>query len=59
MRRYSHTVLPQAGSAHLWTILRALALVQATPDRPLASTLIQARSIVSLRDSSVILDTIT
>jgi uncharacterized protein (DUF58 family) len=52
---HSHTVLPQAGSAHLWTILRALALVQATPDRPLAQTLIHARSIVSLRDSSVIL----
>jgi uncharacterized protein (DUF58 family) len=52
---HSHTVLPQAGSAHLWTILRALALVQTTPDRPLAQTLIQARSIVSLRDSSVIL----
>jgi uncharacterized protein (DUF58 family) len=52
---HSHTVLPQAGSAHLWTILRALALVRATPDRPLAQTLIHARSIVSLRDSSVIL----
>jgi uncharacterized protein (DUF58 family) len=52
---HSHTVLPQAGSAHLWTILRALALAQATPDRPLAQTLIHARSIVSLRDSSVIL----
>lgn len=52
---HSHTVLPQAGSAHLWTILRALALVHATSDRPLAQTLIHARSIVSLRDSSVIL----
>ena len=39
----------------MWTILRALALARATPDRPLAQTLIQARSIVSLRDSSVIL----
>jgi len=52
---HSHTVMPQAGSAHLWTILRALALARATPDRPLAQTLIHARSIVSLRDSSVIL----
>ena len=52
---HSHTVLPQAGSAHLWTILRALALAQSTPDRPLAETLMHARSIVSLRDSSVIL----
>jgi len=52
---HGHTVLPQAGSAHLWTILRALALARATPDRPLAETLVHARSIVSLRDSSVIL----
>lgn len=51
----SHTVLPQAGSAHLWTILRALALAQPRTDRPLAETLIHARSIVSLRDSTVIL----
>jgi uncharacterized protein (DUF58 family) len=52
---HSHTVLPQAGSAHLWTILRALALACAIPDRPLVETLVHARSIVSLRDSSVIL----
>lgn len=52
---HGHTVLPQAGSAHLWTILRALALARSTPDRPLAETLVHARSIVSLRDSSVIL----
>ncbi len=51
----SHTVLPQAGSAHLWTILRALAMAQPRTDRPLAETLIHARSIVSLRDSAVIL----
>lgn len=51
----SHTVWPQAGSAYLWTILRALALAQARADRPLAETLIHARSIVSLRDSAVIL----
>jgi uncharacterized protein (DUF58 family) len=50
-----HTVLPQAGSAHLWTILRALALAQPRADRPLAETLVHARSIVSLRDSAVIL----
>ena len=50
----NNTVLPQAGSAHLWTILRALALAR-THDRPLAETLAHARSIVSLRDSAVIL----
>jgi uncharacterized protein (DUF58 family) len=50
----SHSVLPQQGSAHLWTILRALALAQPRTDRPLAETLIHARSIVSLRDSAVI-----
>jgi uncharacterized protein (DUF58 family) len=50
----SHSVLPQMGAAHLWTILRALALAQPRPDRPLAETLIHARSIVSLRDSAVI-----
>jgi uncharacterized protein (DUF58 family) len=51
----SHTVLPQAGSAYLWTILRALAMAQPRTDRPLAEMLIHARSIVSLRDSAVIL----
>jgi uncharacterized protein (DUF58 family) len=51
----SHTVLPQAGSAHLWTILRALAMAQSQSDRPLAEMLVHARSIVSLRDSAVIL----
>ncbi len=51
----SHTVLPQTGSAHLWTILRALALAQPRSDRPLAETLVHARSIISLRDSAVIL----
>ncbi len=51
----SYTVLPQSGSAHLWTILRALALAQPRSDRPLAATLTHARSIVSLRDSAVIL----
>ena len=51
----SHTVLPQIGSAHLWTILRALAMAQSRADRPLAETLMQARSIVTLRDSAVIL----
>ncbi len=51
----SHTVLTQAGSAHLWTILRALAVAQPRTDRPLAETLMHARSIVSLRDSVVIL----
>jgi uncharacterized protein (DUF58 family) len=50
----SHAVLPQQGAAHLWTILRALALAQPRTDRPLAATLIHARSIVSLRDSAVI-----
>jgi uncharacterized protein (DUF58 family) len=49
-----HTVLPQMGSAHLWAILRALAMAQPRTDRPLAETLIHARSIVSLRDSAVI-----
>ena len=51
----SSTVLPQVGAAHLWTILRALALAQSRTDRPLAETLIRTRSIMSLRDSAVIL----
>jgi uncharacterized protein (DUF58 family) len=51
----SHTVVPQIGSAHLWTILRALALVQPRTDRPLTEMLSHASSIVSLRDSAVII----
>lgn len=51
----SHTVMPQTGSTHLWTILRALALAQPQADRPLAETLVHARSIVTLRDSAVII----
>ena len=50
----SHTVLPQAGSVHLWTILRALALAH-MHDWPLTETLAHARSIVSLRDTAIIL----
>jgi uncharacterized protein (DUF58 family) len=51
----SLTVVPQIGSAHLWTILRALALAQPRTDRSLAETLSHASSIVSLRDSAVII----
>ena len=51
----TEAVYPQAGPAHLWTILRALALAQPLPDQPLAGTLVNARSIVSLRDSVVVL----
>jgi uncharacterized protein (DUF58 family) len=47
-------VMPQAGSAHLWTILRALAVAQSSDARSLAETLSHARSIASLRDSIVI-----
>jgi hypothetical protein len=39
----------------LWTILRALAVVQPLPDQSLAETLVKARSIISLRDSLVVL----
>ena len=47
-------VLPQTGAAHLWTILRALALVQPSESRSLVETLMGAPSIVSRRDSIVI-----
>ncbi len=51
----TEAVFPQAGSAHLWTILRALALAQPLPNQSLAGTLMNARSIISLRDSIVVL----
>ncbi len=51
----SQTVVPQIGAAHLWPILRALAMAQSRADRSLSETLLHARSIVSMRDSAVIL----
>jgi len=50
----ANVVLPQTGAAHLWTILRALALVQPSESRSLVETLMGAPSIVSRRDSIVI-----
>ena len=47
-------VLPQAGQPHLWTILRALAIVQPQPLQPLAEAILHARSLISSRDSIVI-----
>ncbi len=51
----SGTVLPQSGEAHLWSILRALALAQPQTDHPFDQVLLDARSAVSLRDSIVAL----
>lgn len=49
------SVPPQSGEAHLWSILRALALAQAQNDRPFNQVLLEARGMVSLRDSIVVL----
>ncbi|HZY42305.1 MAG TPA: DUF58 domain-containing protein [Anaerolineae bacterium] len=49
------SVPPQSGEAHLWSILRALALAQAQNDRPFDQVLLEARSVFSLRDSIVVL----
>jgi uncharacterized protein (DUF58 family) len=48
------SVPPQSGEAHLWSILRALAQAQAQIDRPFDQVLLEARSVVSLRDSIVV-----
>ncbi len=44
------TVMPQPDRMHLWSLLRALAPVQASHNRPFAETLTQARSLVSSQD---------
>ncbi len=49
------SVPPQAGEAHLWSILRALALAQAQNDRSFDEVLLESRGVVSLRDSIVVL----
>lgn len=48
------TVLPRFGGAHLWSILHALARVQPVPDRSLAATLMLARTLITARDSLVV-----
>ncbi|MEN4098699.1 MAG: DUF58 domain-containing protein [Anaerolineaceae bacterium] len=50
-----HAVLPRTGRPHLWTILRALAPLQAAPGQPLRSTLSQSRALIPRRDLLVIL----
>jgi len=50
----AQVVPPQVGRAHLWSILRALAGAQPAA-MPLAETLTHARTIVSVRDSAVVL----
>jgi uncharacterized protein (DUF58 family) len=51
---HAQVIPPQLGQPHLWTILRALAMAQPSSS-PLAETLVHARSIISTRDSTVIL----
>ncbi len=51
---HTQVIPPKVGRGHLWMILRALAEVQTGPST-LAATLAHARSIVSIRDSAVIL----
>ncbi|HLF26221.1 MAG TPA: DUF58 domain-containing protein [Anaerolineae bacterium] len=47
-------ILPQYGQAHLWTILRALAPLQADSAQALTEILPPARSLISARDSIVV-----
>lgn len=49
------SVPPQAGEAHLWAILRALAVAQASNDRPFDQVLVESRRVISVRDSIVVL----
>lgn len=49
------SVPPQSGEAHLWAILRALALAQAQRERSFDQTLLEARNVFSPRDSIVVL----
>ncbi|HSV85411.1 MAG TPA: DUF58 domain-containing protein [Levilinea sp.] len=48
-------VLPRTGRPHLWTILRALAPLQAVPGQPLHNTLSQSRLLIPRRDLLIIL----
>ena len=48
-------ILPQYGTAHFWTILRALALLQPSRSHTLVDTLTLARSLISARDSMVVI----
>jgi uncharacterized protein (DUF58 family) len=41
---------PQHGVAHLWALLRALAPLEKTKDRPLAATLAHARRVIAPRE---------
>lgn len=49
------SVPPQSGEAHLWAILRALALAQTQRERAFDLTLLEARNVFSPRDSIVVL----
>ena len=49
------SVPPQPGEAHLWAILRALALAHAQHEHTFDQTLLEARNVFSLRDSIVVL----
>jgi uncharacterized protein (DUF58 family) len=48
-------ILPQYGSAHFWTILRALALLQPSRSNTLVDTLTLARGLISARDSMIVI----
>jgi uncharacterized protein (DUF58 family) len=47
-------VLPQPGRPHLWTLLRALAPLQAVDNQPLTRTLSQARSLIRSSDLLIV-----
>jgi uncharacterized protein (DUF58 family) len=44
------TILPRYGPAHIWTILRALAPVEAASDRPFSQTLTLAHNLLANQD---------
>jgi uncharacterized protein (DUF58 family) len=48
-------ILPQYGAAHFWTILRALALLQPSRSHSLVDTLALMRTLISARDSLVVI----
>jgi uncharacterized protein (DUF58 family) len=50
-----HAVLPRSGRPHLWSIMRALAPLQAAEGQSLTQTLSQSRALISRRDLLVIL----
>jgi uncharacterized protein (DUF58 family) len=52
--RDADTVPPRSGQPHFWTILRALAMLQASPTQSLGDTLDRASELVSAQHSIVI-----